>query len=141
MPDVGAPGSGQPLEGGKCGFRIELAAVGHVQDLPVEPDAAPPFAGLGRVQELGADACSSEGCGNFLWVKAGSMGDDAGARQQLLAAFLFQFLPQRQPLGQHGHIVRLVVARVQVPGGAVGRTDLVAGAELLHQRHLSAPAR
>jgi hypothetical protein len=58
--DIGAAGSGQPLEGGESGLRVQLAAVGHIKHLLVEPDAPPQLGCFIGAERFSPDACLRE---------------------------------------------------------------------------------
>ena len=120
VPDVGPAARGETLHHRQGGVGIQLPAVGHVQHLLVEPDAAPAFGGFGSRQELGPQAGAVQGVPDVAQPRIGPVVHDAGARQEALAAVSFELVPQADRFGQHRHVVRIGVAGVEVPCGAVG---------------------
>ena len=106
----------------------------------VEPDAAPAFGGFRGTQEFGPQPGPAQGVPHVAQPRIGAVVHDAGARQEALAAVGLELVPQPDGLGQHRHVVRIGVAGVEVPGGAVRRAVAVPRAELFQQGHVPAAA-
>jgi hypothetical protein len=138
MADLGAESGGEALHRRQRGVRVQLAAVRHVQDTLVEPDAPPALCGFLDCEELRAEPGGEQGAPDPGQPRIGAVVHDAGPGQQALAAIRFELVPQPHGLGQHGDVVRIRVAGVEVPGGAVGGAVAVPWPELLQQGHVPA---
>ncbi|CAH0175924.1 hypothetical protein SRABI26_01307 [Arthrobacter sp. Bi26] len=138
MADLGPEAGGEALQRRQRGVRVQLAAVRHVQHARLEPDAPPALGGFLGGEELRPEPGGKQRIPDLGQPRIGAVVHDAGARQQPRAGVRFQLAPQPCRLGQHGHVVAIRVAGVEVPGCAVGSPVAVAGPELLQQGHVPA---